>query len=99
MKTDTENKHDDAPDGGAARDCPVSAGSVARLKETLEMLEATTEAAHFYGQDLESLRKDIGQLVEKYELLQGYAETQRLCKIAAHDRLDDCYDHIFSQNK
>jgi hypothetical protein len=34
MKTNTENKQDDTQNGGAVRDCPDSAGSVAYRVET-----------------------------------------------------------------
>jgi hypothetical protein len=64
MKTETGNKQDEAPDGGAVRDCPDSAGSVGCLGVFSSMLEMTTDAAHFYGDDLVKLKASIKAALE-----------------------------------
>lgn len=38
----------------------------------------------------------LSEMADELEYWIGQAETQRKCKLAAHDRLDQAYDALFS---
>lgn len=51
----------------AAHSAEIVEASAARLRDTLEALQNTSEAAHFFGDDLKSLRSDLEVLLKARE--------------------------------
>lgn len=90
MSSETENN-----EGLATQALSAAAGSVsAHLQAQLEIV-----GAFFDKHNADEIQRDaLDRLRESIALILGYAEMQRKCKLAAHDRLDQAYDHFFSQN-
>ena len=48
MKTKTENKHNEATNGGAVRDCPDSAGSLSEIEADRQWIQGARHAINCY---------------------------------------------------
>lgn len=93
----TNAQHDEPTHGLSTALCSLSSFSAMPLSAALEFADSGASTGGIMTHEaLKTLAMEYRKVHDALEYWIGQSETQRKCKLAAHDRLDQAYEALFS---